>query len=156
MNKRALVLKNDVLESLDRIGVKKGQVMEVHTSMSNPGFVCGGPQVIIEALMETVGPEGTIVMPTQSWKNLDPSTGVHWEEPEEWWPVIRESIVASSIARLWNRAAAYGKHMRRCLWTEKILKKSIGPLILQGNQGKQPWETERLPLCVSVKLWILQ
>lgn len=91
MNKRALVLKKDILESLNRIGLKKGQVVEVHTSMSSLGFVCGGPQMIIEALMETVGPEGTIVMPTQSWKNLDPSTGVHWEEPEEWWPVIREN-----------------------------------------------------------------
>lgn len=30
------------------------------------------------------------MMPSQTWKNLDPSTGVHWEEPVEWWPVIRE------------------------------------------------------------------
>ena len=53
------------------------------------GFVCGGAQTIIESLMETVGEEGTLVMPTQSWKNLDPSTGVHWEEPEAWWDLIR-------------------------------------------------------------------
>ena len=30
-------------------------------------------------------------MPTQSWKNLDPKTGVHWEEPEEWWQIIRDN-----------------------------------------------------------------
>jgi aminoglycoside 3-N-acetyltransferase len=30
------------------------------------------------------------MMPSQTWKNLDPSTGVHWEEPVEWWPMIRE------------------------------------------------------------------
>ena len=91
MNERALVLKKDIIESLYRVGVRKGQVVEVHTSMSSLGFVCGGPQVIIEALMEVIGTEGTIVMPTQSWKNLDPAAGVHWEEPEEWWPVIREN-----------------------------------------------------------------
>lgn len=91
MNKRALVLKKDVVESLERVGLRRGQVVEVHTSMSSLGFVCGGPQVIIEALMETVGTEGTIVMPAQSWKNLDPSAGVHWEEPREWWPAIREN-----------------------------------------------------------------
>ena len=91
MGERALVLKKDIIESLSRVGLRKGQVVEVHTSMSSFGFVCGGAQVIIEALMETVGREGTIVMPTQSWKNLDPSTGVHWEEPEEWWPIIREN-----------------------------------------------------------------
>ena len=30
-------------------------------------------------------------MPTQSWKNLDPEAGVHWEEPKEWWNAIREN-----------------------------------------------------------------
>lgn len=63
----------------------------VHASLSSMGFVCGGPQIIIEALIETVGSEGTIMMPTQSWKNLDPEDGVHWEEPEEWWQYIRDN-----------------------------------------------------------------
>ncbi len=31
------------------------------------------------------------MMPTQSWKNLDPSSGVHWEISEEDWPLIREN-----------------------------------------------------------------
>jgi len=30
---------------------------------------------VIEALLESVGEEGTIMMPTQSWKNLDPEAG---------------------------------------------------------------------------------
>ena len=46
--------------------------------------------MVIEALLESVGDEGTIMMPTQSWKNLDPAAGVHWQEPEDWWPLIRE------------------------------------------------------------------
>ena len=46
---------------------------------------------IIEALLESVGAEGTIMMPTQSWENLDPTAGVHWEEPEEWWELIRDN-----------------------------------------------------------------
>lgn len=88
---RKLVVKQDVLDGLSRLGIKKGQTVMVHTSLSSLGFVCGGPQVIIEALLETVGNEGTIVMPTQSWKNLDPTAGVHWEAPEEWWSAIREN-----------------------------------------------------------------
>ena len=32
------------------------------------GYVCGGAQTVIEALMEVVGENGTIMMPTQSWK----------------------------------------------------------------------------------------
>lgn len=86
-----MVLKQDILEALEKLGVCKGQVLMVHTSLSNLGYVCGGAQVVIEALLEAVGREGTIMMPTQSWKNLDPATGVHWEVPESCWPLIREN-----------------------------------------------------------------
>ena len=88
---RQIVLKEDVKEALEKAGVKKGQSIMVHTSLRSLGFVCGGPQIIIEALLESVGEEGTIMMPTQSWKNLDPQMGVHWEEPKEWWQTIRDN-----------------------------------------------------------------
>ena len=88
---RKIVLKKDIMEALKQMGISKGQSIMVHTSLSSLGFVCGGAQVVIEALLESVGEEGTIIMPTQSWKNLDPTTGVHWEEPEEWWQIIRDN-----------------------------------------------------------------
>lgn len=88
---RKMVTKQDILEALEKVGVCKGQVLMVHTSLSSLGYVCGGAQVVIEALLEGVGREGTIMMPTQSWKNLDPATGVHWEVSESCWPLIREN-----------------------------------------------------------------
>lgn len=94
MEKRKLVTPNDIKDALKKVGLKKGQVVMVHASLSSLGYVCGGAQSIIEALMDIVGEEGTIMMPTQSWKNLDPKTGVYWQEPEEWWPIIRENIPA--------------------------------------------------------------
>ena len=132
--KRALVLKQDVINAIEKVGVTKGDTIMVHCSLSSMGFVCGGPQIIIEALLETVGEEGTIMMPTQSWKNLDPTAGVHWEEPEEWWQTIRDNWPAynkditptntmgavAEMFRKWPGAcrsdhparsvAAYGKH----------------------------------------------
>lgn len=89
--KRKIVLKQDIRKAFSEVGVIQGQSIMVHTSMSSLGFVCGGPQIVIEALIESVGADGTIMMPTQSWKNLDPITGVHWEEPEQWWQMIRDS-----------------------------------------------------------------
>ncbi len=89
-----LVIPEDVQTALRNVGVKRGQAIMVHTSLSSLGYVCGGAQTIIEALLHSVGQEGTIIMPTQSWKNLDPTTGVYWQEPKEWWPVIREYIPA--------------------------------------------------------------
>lgn len=88
---RKIILKQDVIEVLVTCGVKKGDALFVHTSLSRLGYVCGGAQIIIEALIESVGEEGTIVMPSQSWKNLDPTAGVHHEEPEAWWSIIREN-----------------------------------------------------------------
>ena len=88
---RQIVLKQDILAALAKAGVSEGQTVMVHTSLSSLGFVCGGAQTVIEALLESVGTDGTIMMPTQSWKNLDPATGVHWEEPEQWWQLIRDN-----------------------------------------------------------------
>ena len=94
MEKRKLVTPDDIKTALKDIGVQKGQAVMAHTSLSSLGYVCGGAQSVIEALLEGVGEKGTIMMPTQSWKNLDPAAGVYWQEPEEWWPVIRECIPA--------------------------------------------------------------
>ena len=88
---RKIILRSDIISSLKEAGVSEGQTVIVHTSLSSIGFVCGGAQVVVDALLETVGADGTIVMPTQSWKNLDPETVVHWEEPKEWWQIIRDN-----------------------------------------------------------------
>ena len=71
------IIKKDILAALRSLGVENGSTVMVHTSLSKIGYVCGGAQTVIEALIEAVGEEGTIMMPTQSWKNLDPEDGVH-------------------------------------------------------------------------------
>lgn len=91
MGDRKIVIKKDIVNALQQLGIKSGQNIIVHTSMKSFGFVCGGPQIIIEALIELVGKDGTIIMPTQTWKNMDPAYGVHLEEPIEWWDIIRDN-----------------------------------------------------------------
>lgn len=85
-----VILKRDIISGLKEIGLQEGDVVMVHTSLKSMGYVCGGAQTVIEALIETVGESGTIMMPTQSWKNLDPDTGVHWDVEETEWQLIRE------------------------------------------------------------------
>lgn len=88
---KAMLTKADFMEGFRESGLKRGAAVLVHTSLSSLGFVCGGAQTVIEALLDTVGEEGTIMMPSQSWKNLDPEMGVHGDLPKEWYSVIRES-----------------------------------------------------------------
>ena len=87
----SVILKADIKRKLKEIGLESGDNVIVHTSLKSMGYVCGGAQAVIEALIETVGENGTIMMPTQSWKNLDPETGVHGEVDEKDWPLIREN-----------------------------------------------------------------
>lgn len=89
--KKNLVLKEDIINALGNIGVKKGDTLIVHCSLSKLGYVCGGAQTVIEALLECVGSDGNVVMPTQSWRNLDPEKGVHWEVDELYWDEIRKN-----------------------------------------------------------------
>lgn len=85
------IFKSDITDALKRAGLQKGDAVIVHTSLGKIGYVCGGAQAVIEALTGVVGEDGTIMMPTQSWKNLDPETGVHWDADKADWDGIREN-----------------------------------------------------------------
>ena len=86
-----VILKDEIIQKLKEVGLKSGDTVMVHTSLGKMGYVCGGAQAVIEALMEVVGDSGTIMMPTQSWKNLDPETGVHWKADQKDWQLIRDN-----------------------------------------------------------------
>ena len=85
------ITKADLKTAFLSVGLQNGATVMVHTSLGKIGYVCGGAQTVIEALIETVGSGGTIMMPTQSWKNLDPEDGVHWTVAKEDWQVIRDN-----------------------------------------------------------------
>lgn len=84
------VIKEDFIKEFRKVGLRIGDTVIVHTSLKSFGYVCGGAQTVIEALIETVGKEGTIMMPTQTWKNLDPEDGVHWDCDTSDWQKIRD------------------------------------------------------------------
>ncbi len=90
MGSTPVILLEDLERTFRDVGLTEGDSVIVHTSLGSIGYVCGGAQTVIEALLNTVGKAGTILMPTQSWKNLDPSTGVHWEITPSQWQVIRD------------------------------------------------------------------
>lgn len=48
---RKIVLKQDILGALSAVGMRVGQTVMVHCSLSALRYVCGGAQPVIEALL---------------------------------------------------------------------------------------------------------
>lgn len=55
--------KNELIGEFKRIGITKGMDLEVHSSLSSFGYVEGGAETVIEALIECIGESGSIFMP---------------------------------------------------------------------------------------------
>ncbi len=58
-----IITKDEIKKGLKKLGLKKGSVVLVHSSLSSLGKVEGGPETVIQALLETVGKKGTVMMP---------------------------------------------------------------------------------------------
>ena len=84
------VTRSQLVTDLRTLGLPAGATVMVHTSLGALGWVIGGPQTVLEALRDAVGPQGTLVMPTQSWQLCDPA--MLEEAPSQWWPTIRENL----------------------------------------------------------------
>jgi aminoglycoside N3'-acetyltransferase len=64
--------REEVTDQLRALGVEEGGVLLVHTSFRAVRPVEGGPTGLIDALLDALGPEGTLVMP--SWTGSDEET----------------------------------------------------------------------------------
>jgi aminoglycoside 3-N-acetyltransferase len=80
------------------LGMMAGQTVLVHSAMSRMGWVAGGAEAVILALLRVLGTDGTLMMPTHSSENTDPA---HWQNPPvpaEWVPIIRANRPAFNPA----------------------------------------------------------
>ena len=88
------VTRPKLVQDFQKLGVKKGMVLLVHSSLSSLGWVSGGPAAVILALEEVLGEEGTLVMPTHSGDLSDPGLWDNPPVPEDWHQKIRDTMPA--------------------------------------------------------------
>jgi aminoglycoside 3-N-acetyltransferase len=65
MNSRAelpLVTRSRLADDFRALGVRAGSVLMLHASLRSVGWVVGGPDVVLAALADVLGPDGTLCM----------------------------------------------------------------------------------------------
>jgi aminoglycoside 3-N-acetyltransferase len=70
------VTREDIVAGIRSLGVQPGSLMLVHSSLSSFGRVEGGAAMVAQALLDSVAPNGTVIVPTFNYGSLpfDPAT----------------------------------------------------------------------------------
>src|SRR5437764_1593391 len=82
------VTRSELVRDLRALGVRPGAILMVHTRLSALGWVVGGSQTVVEALLEALGSQGTL-MAYAGWED-DPWHLAAW--PAEWQEAYRAEL----------------------------------------------------------------
>ncbi|MCK5759394.1 MAG: AAC(3) family N-acetyltransferase [Clostridiales bacterium] len=126
------------------LGIKKGDILLVHSSLSSIGWICGGPQALIETLLKSVGKNGTLVMPAHSGDWSNPEKWSNPPVPKDWVPIIQKNMPAFDKALTPTRGIGRTAELFRTL---KDTLRSDHPLVSFAANGKYAEEiTSNHPL----------
>ena len=76
------------------LGVNAGMTLLVHSSLSAIGWTPIGPVSVIQALLDVLTPDGTLVMPTHTGDYSDPALWRNPPVPAAWRPIIQAQMPA--------------------------------------------------------------
>lgn len=140
MNEHRVILRSSrpvtvesLIEDLRRLGVREGDSLIVHSSLSKIGWVSGGAVAVIQALMQAVTPEGNLVMPTHSGDYSEPSKWMLPPVPESWWETIRETMPAFDPKTTPSRGMGA---IPECFRTFESVRRSDHPALSFAAWGK--------------------
>lgn len=69
-----MVTRKDIVDGLRELGLGAGDTVVVHSSLKSFGEVDGGPDTVVDALLDVIGSKGTLVVPTF---NFEPGVWDH-------------------------------------------------------------------------------
>ncbi len=101
------VTRDEIASGLAQLGVQLGDSILVHSSLSSFGHVAGGADAVIDALLRSVGPEGTVLMPSlpANWRRDENCLAYLSRQP-----IFDVRVTPSKVGRIsdvfWRRAGA--------------------------------------------------
>ena len=66
LSSRTPVTRRRLAADLRELGLREGATAMVHNSMRSLGWVVGGSQAVVEALLDCLGPAGTLCVPSRT------------------------------------------------------------------------------------------
>jgi aminoglycoside 3-N-acetyltransferase len=78
-------------EAFCAAGLQRGGLVLVHSALRRLGAIEGGADAVIDALLDAVGPGGTVVAPTHTWKVVNRDQ-----------PVFHQTLTPSNVGVLGN------------------------------------------------------
>ena len=89
----------EMKEMVRRLGIKKGDSVLVHSSFKSLGRVDGGVDTVIDAFLDVIGEEGTLIVPTLCQND--------WEHVYETWHIDKPSDVGYITNAVRTRKGAF-------------------------------------------------
>ncbi len=149
-----LVTKSRLVADLQRLGVEAGQTVVLHVSVKNIGWVVGGPEVVLQALLEVLTEEGTLMM-VAGWED-------HPYHLAEWPPEKQQAYLAECPAfdparsrAQWRKLSILAEYLRT--WPGSRRSRHPFGFVAVGRHAEwitseQPWNYDNGPGSPLAKL----
>jgi len=122
------VTKNRIKKDLQRLGLRKGAWVLMHSSLKSLGYVKGGPDTVINAIMEMVRKDGLLMVPTFTFKGFVPYFEPH-RTPSEM------GLITETLRQ--RKESTRSLHPRHSVGViGKEAKKVVGGHLQAGSVGK--------------------
>jgi len=134
-----MVTREQLVADLAALGVTAGMDLMVHSSLSRLGHVIGGAEAVVEALLQAIGPAGTLMAPSFNhgaaavYNPLATPTingaiaDALWHRPD----AIRSIHPTHPVAAIGPKAADWcGDHLEKGIWAQDS---PIGRLVHGGG-----------------------
>ena len=120
---KPVVKREDIVRDLRRLGLRRGDILELHSSLSAIGRVKGGAVTVIRAFQEVLGERGTLLMPAFTYSR-EGGEGFHPDESPVKTGRIPETFrkmkgVLRSLCPI-HSVAAWGKRALEFTWRHPV------------------------------------
>ncbi len=121
-----IVSRKSVVGDFRRLGLRPGMNVMVHSSLASVGHVAGGPDTLIDAMLDIIGRDGTLMMPSFNHRaahvyNPKTSPTTNGALPDAFWrrpDVVRSDHPTHAVAAFGPKAEAFCRdHVALGLWT---------------------------------------